>query len=256
MSIRWNDLVPSYLTGGKYLDETKYEYFIEHDGIGAHSLQALASDILDMTPKQERDLPQAYGHVKYDSTTPPLSPSTTISSLPTEEQYSSDEPELLVSREEVKKGKQPETPVTEAIQLEEYAQDDSDWYGMEYAIEQSRYGYPGATGAWPPSAGESSTSDAAFVAMYDGYIYPEDVTYWYEHWCKWHRTLAREEKRRRDRAASDAKHTRAYDHATYVQWERSQQKKSGWFETNDRYSSPFVNLPVLIKPGLSVQPDV
>jgi hypothetical protein len=111
MSIRWNDLVPSYLTRGKYLDETKYEYFIEHDGIGAHSLQALASDILDMTPKQERDLPQAYGLVKYDSTTPPLSPSTTISSLPTEEQYSWDEPELVVSREEVKKGKQPETPV-------------------------------------------------------------------------------------------------------------------------------------------------
>ncbi|CAE6505174.1 unnamed protein product [Rhizoctonia solani] len=231
MPIRWNNLVPAHLMGNNYMG--KYEHdFIEHDGVGAQSLQALASDLLDMTPKQERDLSQVYTHTKYDSSTPPLSPSTTISSLPTEEHYSSDE--SVVSREEVKRGKQPVVPA-----LEESVPDDQDddWYGMEYALEQSRYDYPGSAGVWPPTGGESSTSDAAFVAMYDGYIYPEDVSYWYEHWCKWHRALAREEKRRRDRASSDAKHTRAYDHATYVQWERSQYKKASSSSTTRHRSS-------------------
>ncbi|CAE7226639.1 unnamed protein product [Rhizoctonia solani] len=208
MPIRWNTLIPSHLMG-HYPDD---KGLIEHDGVDAQSLQALASDLV-ATPKQEHDL-----H-KYDSSTPPLSPSTTISSLPTEEHYASDE---AVNREQVRIGKQPAVVAVP----EEMAQDqDEDWYGMEYALEQSRYELPGSIGVWPPSAGESSTSDAAFVAMYDGRIYPEDVAYWYEHWCKWHRSLAREEKRRRDRAASDARHTRAYDHATYVEWERSQYKK-------------------------------
>ncbi|KAL5636547.1 hypothetical protein ACGC1H_000488 [Rhizoctonia solani] len=220
MSLRWNNLIPSQLMRNTYLGGAEYEDLIEHDGVGAQSLQALASDLLAMTPKQERDLSQVYTHTKYDSATPPLSPSTTISSLPTEEHYLSDEP--AVSREQVRRGKQPVALVEELVPEDQ----DGDWYGMEYALEQSRYELPGSVGVWPPSAGESSTSDAAFVAMYDGHIYPEDVSYWYEHWCKWHRALAREEKRRRDRAASDAKYTRAYNHATYVQWERSQYKKA------------------------------
>ncbi|KAJ1309096.1 hypothetical protein OPQ81_004774 [Rhizoctonia solani] len=220
MPIRWNNLIPSDLMGSYYSSEAGCEDLIEYDG--AQSLQALASDLLEMTPKQERDAPQAYTHTKYDAATPPLSPSTTISSLPTEDHYSSDE---SVNREEVKRGKQPVAPPQDEY-VPEYQYDDDDWYGMEYALEQSRYGYPGPVGVWPPTTGESSTSDAAFVAMYDGYIYPEDVAYWYEHWCKWHRALAREERRRRDRAASDVKRTRAYDHATYVQWERSKYKKA------------------------------
>ncbi|CAE6425377.1 unnamed protein product [Rhizoctonia solani] len=206
--------------GNNYLGGMEYDGLIEHDGVGAQSLQALAWDLLAMTPKQELDPPQTYAHTKYDSATPPLSPSTTISSLLTEEHYLSDE--SAVSREQVRRGKQPVVPVQQEMVPEDQ---DEDWYGMEYALEQSRYEHPSSVGVWPPSAGESSTSDAAFVAMYDGHIYPEDVSYWYEHWCKWHRALAREEKRRRDRAASDAKYTRAYDHATYVQWERSQYKK-------------------------------
>ncbi|ELU45465.1 hypothetical protein AG1IA_00509 [Rhizoctonia solani AG-1 IA] len=157
MSMHWNNLVPSQLEGDGYLGEILYEDLIEHDGVDAQSLHALASDMFDMTPKQERDLAHAYTHhthTKYDSATPPLSPSTTISSLPTEEHDSLDEPELLISREDVKRGKQPEL---EEIQLEEYVQDDSDWYGMEYALEQSRYDHPGLASVWPPSAGESST---------------------------------------------------------------------------------------------------
>ncbi|CAE6478851.1 unnamed protein product [Rhizoctonia solani] len=233
MPVRWNSLVPSHLMGSNYLGGIGCEDVIEHDGIGEESLQALASELLAMTPKQERDLSQAYTHTKYDSSTPPLSPSTTISSLPAEEHYLSDE--SAVSRHEVKMGKQPAVSTPEEITPE----DDDDWYGMEYALEQSRYEYPGSIGVWPPTAGESSTSDAAFVAMYDGHIYPEDVTYWYEHWHQWHRALAREEKRRRDRAASDAKRTRAYNHATYVQWERSQYKKAsaGSKPTTNRHRS-------------------
>ncbi|KAG8679657.1 hypothetical protein FRC08_016833, partial [Ceratobasidium sp. 394] len=130
-------------------------------------------------------------------------------------------------REEIKKGKQREEPPAEetASDSDLAAQDDSDWYGMQYALERSRMDRRDVMAKWPPTAGEPSTSDAAFVAMYDGYIYPQDVEYWYAHWCKWHRALAREEKRRRDRASSDAEYTRAYQHATYVQWEQAQRKK-------------------------------
>lgn len=104
MPIRWNNLIPSHLMGNNHLGGTDCEDFIEH-AVGAQSLQALASDLLAMTPRQERDLSQTYPPTKYDSATPPLSPSTTISSLPTEEHYASDE--SAVTREQVKRGKQP-----------------------------------------------------------------------------------------------------------------------------------------------------
>ncbi|KAG8738270.1 hypothetical protein FRC12_016819 [Ceratobasidium sp. 428] len=246
-----NELVHSLAVGDTgYTVLSEYVDLIEHDGTyGAHSLQAIAEDAYnESTPKMNQGVSQ--GHAQFEvaphhhskshagdvydmhMSTPPLSPSTTVSSLQTDESsanYYSQSQESLSrrdSREEIKKGKQRETPSAEEPAVEDNAaQDDSDWYGMQYALDSSRMDRPDASVMWPPSAGETSTSDAAFVAMYDGYIYPQDVEYWYAHWCKWHRALAREEKRRRDRASSDPKHTRYYQRATYIHWEQDQRKK-------------------------------
>jgi hypothetical protein len=130
MSTGWSPFVQSHAMNECYLDNLGYEEFIEHDGqFGAHSLQALASGLLnDKTPKPDCDMSQGYIPAEYSKSaqagysyeptmsTPPLSPSTTISSLQTDEHseghYSSDEQSLLSQedREQIRRGKQPAIP--------------------------------------------------------------------------------------------------------------------------------------------------
>jgi uncharacterized protein YfkK (UPF0435 family) len=115
----------------RYIDLSEYDDLIEHDGhFGAHSLQAVAEDAYnDVTPKMNQDVSQ--GHYAYETaprrdgklptasdvydmamSTPPLSPSTTISSLHTDDFHSRSEESLgqRVERKEIHKGKQPEMP--------------------------------------------------------------------------------------------------------------------------------------------------
>ncbi|QRV87965.1 hypothetical protein RhiJN_15983 [Ceratobasidium sp. AG-Ba] len=220
-----------------------YNGIIEYDDqLDSHNLHTMTRDAYnELTPKLNQSVSQGENELNavlarsgtlsdfeygYDAvvSTPPLSPSTTISSIHTEENasfYRTQNQEIL-QREEIRRGKQPVVPSPEELAAEN---DESDWYGMEYAVQQSRMNRPDVCIMWPPTAGEPSTSDAAFLAMYWGYIDTQDIEYWYAHWCKWHRALAREDKRRRDRAASDAEYTRAYQHAEYVRWEQAQRKK-------------------------------
>ncbi|KAF8605406.1 hypothetical protein BDV93DRAFT_605353 [Ceratobasidium sp. AG-I] len=244
--------------GRQLFDLSEYDELIERDGVyGAHSLQALASEVFhNTTPKPSSNAFQ--GHVLGDlsiseiedgrsseaiMSTPPLSPSTTINSLHTDEQLESycsrreESPVYSEDRELIRKGKQRVVPEPlEDPSSDGIAAQEEDWYGLDYAMERSRVEQSGGFSTCPPSAGESSTSDAAFISMFNGYIYPQDAEYWYEHWRKWHRALSRDE-RRRNRAASDAKHTRTYDHATYVQWEQTQRKKHMYQPSNKNVGS-------------------
>lgn len=229
----------------RLFDLSEYDELIEHAGAyGTHSLQALASEVLHNTPKPNSTAfqGQALGDTPISEiedgrsseatmSTPPLSPSTTISSLHTDEHleryysYGGESPVQFEDRGVIRQGKQRAVPEPgEDLSSDDIAAQEDDWYGLDYVLERSRVEQSGGFSTCPPSAGESSTSDAAFIVMFSGRIHPQEAEYWYEHWRKWHRALSRDE-RRRNRAASDAKHTRTYDHATYVQWEQAQRKK-------------------------------
>lgn len=124
----------------RLFDLSEYDELIEHAGTyGAHSLQALASEVFHDTPKPNNNAFQ--GHALGDPlipeiedgrsseatmSTPPLSPSTTISSLHTDEHleryysHGDESPAQSEDRELIRQGKQraiPEVSVGCALRI-------------------------------------------------------------------------------------------------------------------------------------------
>lgn len=118
MAGRWDDFVQHHnVVTEPWPHDPRYEGVIEHDGqCGVPSLQALASDLVgELTPRMDYGASVA-SHDDACMSTPPLSPSTTISSLPTagseqsdaqssDEQMDAGGPSR--DRDEIRRGKQP-----------------------------------------------------------------------------------------------------------------------------------------------------